>query len=205
MTTWSGDETTDMGRVSSRRHRRAHAFASALAVLALYAGYLSLPSAAAAWTSATGNATSFGSGTVTITDDDGGVSRFVTTLITTTSGTTSKCLAVTYGGSAAASVKFYATVGGDSGVRPYTTFTVEEGTGGSNSSCSGFSATSTLASTTLNSWTATSYATGLSSWAPSASQTRTYRLSLALNGSTPLAQQGSQITLALTWEARAGT
>lgn len=187
------------------RRRGTDAVASVLAVACLYAGYLCLPAAAAKFTStATPAGSSFGSGTVVISDDDSGSSLFTSDLVTTSTSVTS-CIAVSYTGTATSAVKLYATVGGDSGVQQYATLKIEEGTGGSSSSCTGFSASSTLFNTTLNTWAATSYAAGLSSWTPSSSATKTYRFTLSLNAATPIAQQGSQITLAITWEARAGS
>ncbi|MFN8074517.1 MAG: hypothetical protein U0Q15_03730 [Kineosporiaceae bacterium] len=196
-------ETQAMGMRPTRRHRRAHAFASALAVAVVYGGYLAVPSTAAAFLSRTQTpSTSFTTTTIAIGDDDSDTAMFGGVVTSTASV---ECIAVTYTGGAATGIRLYGSVSGDSGIYPYVTLKIEEGTGGSSSSCSGFSATSTPFNATVNTFAATQYSNGLLTWAPTTTETRTYRVSLSVGAGTPIAQQGSQVTLSFTWEARAGT
>lgn len=191
--------------VSSARKAGASAARSGVAVLVAVAVLWAAPAVDGAFkanTQDTGN--SFATGTISLTDDDSGTAMFAPATITPSTPAVG-CISVTYGGSASATVKLYATIGGTSSLHQYVTLKIEEGTGGSSSSCTGFSATSTLVTTTLNSWTATTWAAGLSSWAPSGSATRTYRFTASLAAGTPANQQGLSVTILPTWEARAGT
>lgn len=177
---------------------------SALAVGGLYVGFLGLPAAAAAFTSKPSVAgSSFATGSVVLSDDDSGSALFAapTDVLSTTVST--QCIAVTYSGTATPTVKLYGTVGGDSGAFSSVTLKIEEGTGGTTASCGSFSATSTLFNSTLNTFTATSYAAAMSTALTSG--TKSYRFSLSVNGGASISLQGSEVSLAMTWEARAGS
>ena len=52
--------------------------------------------------------------------------------------------------------------------------------------------------------TKTSFATGVSSWAPtgSGSETKAYRITYALSASTPDSAQGGTAALGFTWESQ---
>ena len=154
-------------------------------------------------------ANSMGAGTVVLTDDDSGSAMFSVSNIKPGS-TGSRCIAVTSSGTLPSAVKLYspdlATTKSLSG---YITLTVTQGTGGSYSSCSGFTALSSGSSVysgLLSSFgsSATSYATGLGSWAPTGngSETRTFQFAYAVSTSTPDTAQGGTATFGLTWEAQ---
>lgn len=162
-------------------------------------------SSSAAFTATTSNAAnSWAAGTVSLTDDDSATAMFSATgLVPAATG--SKCITVTYGGSAAAAVKFYVAANTGPGLQPYLDLVIQEGSGGSFGSCTGFTPTSTLFTGTLSALVSANatYATGLSSWAPTgAAQSRTYKVSYTLNASTPDAQQGASSTATFQWEAR---
>ena len=85
--------------------------------------------------------------------------------------------------------------------------TVDEGTGGSFGSCTGFTASgSAIFTGTLDNFgtTKTSYANGSGSWqtAGTAGETRTYRISYTVKSSTPDSAQGGTATVGFTWEAQ---
>ena len=164
----------------------------------------------AAFTDRTVNTTNnLGAGTVALGDDDTGSALFsLTNLKPGASG--SRCIAVTSTGTLPSVVKLYATDAVTTkGLSTYVSWTVTQGTGGTYSSCSGFTAlgsgssvyTGTLAGFTT---AATAYANGLGSWAPSgnATDTRTFQLAYAVSTTTPDTAQGGTATFGLTWEAQ---
>lgn len=153
------------------------------------------PSGSNAWTT----------GTVSLSDDDGGSALFSVTGLTP-SATGSNCIAVSYGGNVATTVKVYASASADaSSVAQYLDLTIQEGTGGGYGTCTGFSASSTIWSGTLASFTSTkvAYASGVGSWAPSGAASKVYKFTYTLNASTPNAKQGSTTTATFQWEAQA--
>ena len=160
----------------------------------------------AAFTATTVNgADTWNVGTVVLTDDDAGVAMFTATGLKP-SATGSKCILVTYNGSLAASVKLYSqsestTNAADASLNVL----IEAGTGGTTSSCAGFSVTSTLFNNTLLNLasTATSFATGLGTWAPTgAAQTTAYRFTWTFSASAPNTTQGGSASVQFTWEAQ---
>lgn len=152
---------------------------------------------------------SLGAGTVVLGDDDSG-SALLSLSNLKPGGSGSRCIAVTSSGTLPAAVKLYATDAATTkGLAGYLTWTVTQGSGGSYTSCSGFTAASSgpsVYSGTLSGFTgsATSYATGLGSWSPSGSgsETRTFQLAYALSSTTPDSAQGGTATFGLTWEAQ---
>lgn len=155
----------------------------------------------------TGN--NLAAGTVALADDDTGSALFsLTNLKPGSSG--SRCIAVTSSGSLPSSVKLYATDAVTTkSLSTYVSWTVTQGTGGTYSSCSGFTALSSgssLYSGTLAAFTgsATTYGSGVGSWAPTGgtSDTRTFQLAYAVSSTTPDTAQGGTATFGLTWEAQ---
>jgi hypothetical protein len=155
----------------------------------------------------TGN--SLAVGTVVLNDDDSGSALFsLTNLKPGSSG--SRCIAVTSTGSLPSAVKLYATDAATTkSLSAYVSWTVTQGSGGTYSSCSGFTALasgSSLYSGTLAAFTgaATTYATGLGSWAPvgGAAETRTFQFAYTVSSTTPDTAQGGTATFGLTWEAQ---
>jgi hypothetical protein len=155
----------------------------------------------AAFTATTSNGPSnWSAGTVTLSDDDSGTAMFnVSGLKPADNG--SKCIAVTYDGSLAANVKLYASAAGTLG--SYLDLTVEQGTGGSSGSCSGFTPAATIYAGTLAGFasSASNYATGVGGFAPTGSaQTRTYRFTYTVQNNN--AAQGASASGTFTWEAQ---
>jgi hypothetical protein len=163
-----------------------------------------------AYSATTVNPTSnWATGTVAVTDDDTNTALFTAANLKPGS-TGTKCIAVTSTGSLASTVKLYATGPATTkNLASYISLTITAGTGGSFGSCATFTALPTGAavySGTLDSFgaTATSYATGLGSWAPTgaATETRTYQVSYTVSATAPDTTQGGTAAVGLTWEAQ---
>ena len=144
-------------------------------------------------------ASSWSAGTVSISDDDGAAAMFTTTGILP-GDTGQKCITATYTGSATAGVKVYGSLTGTLG--PYVDLTIEQGTGGSFASCTGFvSALSTTATMSAFVAASSNYGTGFGSWTPTANgQTRVYRVSWAIRADNAAVSRTAGLTL--TWEAQ---
>jgi predicted ribosomally synthesized peptide with SipW-like signal peptide len=166
-----------------------------------------------AFTSTTSNPSNeFKAGTVTLTDNDLGVSAL--TLSNAMPGaSTTGCIQVTYSGSLASTVKLYASVSGS--LAPYLDLTVTRGTESAPSfpSCSTFSADSTnyigqgpgvLFSGKLDTYP-TTYAAGVADAAGAAwnnNNAHSYKLQVTLPSNAASAAQGLSSTASFTWEAR---
>ncbi|HET9518703.1 MAG TPA: hypothetical protein VFO77_13355 [Actinoplanes sp.] len=164
-------------------------------------GMLVWGSSSALFSGTTANPTSsWTAGTVSLSDDDSATAMFsVASIQPGDSG--SKCITVTYTGNVNANVRLYATLGG-TGLGTYLDTTVEQGTGGSFASCTGFSSeTSTTGTLAAFAAARTNYATGFGTWAPTANgQTRTYKIAWSVQSDNGAANKTA--TLALTWEAQ---
>lgn len=181
--------------------------ASSVPLAVLASGALVWQSSHAAFSDTTSNPTNnWAAGTVVLNDDDNNTAMFnATNLKPSQTGT--KCIAVTSTGSLPSTVKLYGTAyATTNGLASNINLTVEEGTGATSSTCAGFTGGSTLFTGTLASFgtTRTSFATGVSSWAPTgaASETKAYRVTYTVNANTPDSAQGGTAALGFTWEAQ---
>lgn len=159
---------------------------------------------AAAFSSSTANpANALAAGTVTLADDDGGSALFTATDLRR-GDASSRCVAVTYTGSLTAAVRLY--VSSSSGTLPsYLDLVVEQGTGGGFGTCSGFTPASTIFTGTLSAFaaSATNFASGVGSWAPTGSgQSRTFRITATVSPTAPQAAQHTTAGAVLRWEAQ---
>ena len=173
----------------------------------LASGAMVWQSSYSAFSATTSNPTNnWSAGTVALADDDSNTAMFTATNLKPGS-TASKCIAVTSSGSLPATVKLYGTSYSTTlNLAGNLTLQVEEGTGGSFATCTGFTPSSTLFTGTLTSFgtTRTSFATGVSSWAPTgaASESRTYRVTYTLGAGTPDSAQGGTAAMGFTWESQ---
>lgn len=116
------------------------------------------------------------------------------------------CIQVTYSGTLAADVRLYVGPGDATGaLGPYTHLIVQRGTGGGGGasvSCEGFTASESLHSGWLGDLvsTHTAFSSGLGSWAPSGTQTQTFRFYTQLRAGQEAQGLSGQTTF--TWEAR---
>jgi predicted ribosomally synthesized peptide with SipW-like signal peptide len=164
----------------------------------------------AAFSDTTENASnSLSAGTVDLVDDDSGSAMFSVSNMLPGQIVT-KCIVVTYQGTVTnpSAVKLYSGGFIDSGsLGTYLKLTVEEGTGGTFSSCTGFTTGTTiisdLALATFNT-TYTNYLNGAGSWDPATTpESKTFRLTVQMDSATPNSQQGKSVTgLTFTWEVQ---
>ena len=86
--------------------------------------------------------------------------------------------------------------------RPYLDLTVEQGTGGGFSSCTGFSGTQIYSGTASGfAGTHTNFGTGLTGWSPTATpDSRTYRVTVTVQNDNNA--QSKTATADYTWEAQ---
>jgi len=177
-----------------------------VAIGLLGASALVWQSSTAAFSGTTSNAAnSWAAGTVSLTDDDSAGAMFSASgLVPGATGT--KCITVTYGGSAGAYIRLYVSANTGAALQPYVNLTIEEGSGGTFADCTGFTPSATLANNaTLASLVAanTGWANGMASGVlASTSDARTYRFTYTLDAATPDAQQGASATATFQWEAR---
>ncbi|CAN5536706.1 hypothetical protein BH10ACT8_BH10ACT8_13660 [soil metagenome] len=197
---------------NTRRPRRASRLIGTGALLAgvLASAGMIWQASYSAFSSTTVNPTNnWTAGTVALADDDTNTAMFTAANLKPGS-TGSKCIAVTSTGSLASTVKLYGTT-------PATTnalssslnLTVSQGTGGSFGSCTGFtplSSGSSVYTGTLAAFgsSATGFATGLGTWAPtgSASDTRVFQFTYTLDPATPNSAQAGTAAIAFTWESQ---
>ena len=179
--------------------------ASAPVAAFLVVGALVVVGSRAAFSSTTANGSnSWSSGTVLLGNDSSGSAMFTVTGMKPGSSNV-KCISVTYSGSLVpATINLYGVVAG-TGLATYLTTTIEIGTGGSFSSCTGFTPTSTIYTGTVANFstTYTNFATGLATWSPSSTpDSRTFRFTVTLPSGTGNAAQGLNATATFTWEAQ---
>jgi hypothetical protein len=193
-------------RTSERRRSSANAVMIRLiAFVAAFAlvTFLVVNKTRAAFDATTSNGTNnFSAGSVTLTDDDSGSAMFNATNMKPLD-TVVHCITVTYSGTITpAAIRMHSTVGG-TGAATYLNLTVEDGTGGSFGSCTGFSASSTLYNGTLSGFgaTYTNWATGLAVWNPATTpSSHTLRFTATLQDNN--AAQNLTATAVFTWEAQ---
>jgi hypothetical protein len=199
--------TEPRGNRPARRHRssanailvRLIAFVAAFALVS----FLVVTRTRAAFDATTQNpSNAFSAGTVTLTDDDAGSAMFNATNMKPLD-TVVHCITITYSGSITpAAVRMHASIGG-TGAATYLDLTVEDGTGGSFGSCTGFSASSTLFTGTLGGFAAAhnNWANGLAHWSPATTpSSRTLRFTATLQDNN--AAQNLTATAVFTWEAQ---
>ena len=180
--------------------------AGPIAVVA--AGALVFQGSYSAFENETRNAgNTWGAGTVSLTNDSAGVAAFsVSGMIPGQTG--SKCIVVTAAATVPSVVKFYLinpTETPTSGnLEGYVNLKVEEGTGGSFSSCTGFTASSTIiadqtlyaAATTYDSW---AHAAG-GGWTGVTTGTKTYKFTWTMSATPPQSVQGQHFGIDFEWE-----
>ena len=175
-----------------------------LAVLA--SGGLVWQSSYSAFSATTASPTNnWTAGTVALADDDSNTALFTATnLKPGASG--NKCIVVTSTGSLASTVKLYGTsYSTTKSLADSLNLKVEEGSGGSFSNCTGFTAGSTIYDGAASAFgtSKTDFASGVGTWAPAGGTvTKTYKVTYALSASTPDSAQGGTAALGFTWESQ---
>ena len=178
----------------------------ALTVSVVVASVFTLNASRAAFTATTSNTgNSWSAGTVVLSDDDALAVMFNVTNMKP-GDTNTKCIKVDYNGSLAADVKVYGAVAG-TGLATHLTATVEVGSGGTFASCTGWVANATPVSFTGTlaafGTTHSNFTNGLGGFAGAvATNTRTYRVTVALPSGAVNAAQGLTASATFTGEAQ---
>jgi len=198
-----------MSRPTARSARLAGWIAIPAAVV--LSGALVAGGSYAAFSSTTVNPTSnWEAGTVQLADDDANTALFTASALKPGS-TGTRCIAVTSSGSLASTVKLYGTGAATTkALSSSITLVITQGTGGSfGGGCAGFTplaSGSSVYSGTLAAFgaAATGYSTGVGTWAPtgSATETRVYQITYAVDPAAPNTTQGGTASIGFTWEAQ---
>jgi hypothetical protein len=179
---------------------------AAVPVAVLASGGLVWQSSYSAFSATTANPTNnWSAGSVALADDDSNTAMFNASNLKPGS-TGSKCLVVTSSGSLASTVKLYATnYSTTKSLADSLNLKVEEGTGGSFSDCTGFTAGTTIYDGTAAAFgtSKTNFATGVGTWAPAGGNaTKTYKVTYTLSAGTPDSAQGGTAAVGFTWESQ---
>jgi hypothetical protein len=166
----------------------------------------------AAFTASTSNGGNvWRAGTVALTSDDGGLPMFNVSNMKP-GDTGQRCIAITSASNFATAVKLYSSEAGSpaNDIDPFIDLTIEKGTGGSFSSCTGFTPTAGAPGFTgtldgfLNNHT--TYSNGIGPWpltGASPPQTITFRFIWTFNINAPnTAQNGTTPNVTFIWEAQ---
>lgn len=195
---------------ASALRSRWTALAAILAGLMVSGGVVWEASYSAFSATTTSPTSNWSSGTVALSDDDSNTALFTASNLKPGS-TGSKCIAVTSTGSLPSTVKLYGTgAATTNALSTYVNLTITQGTGGTFAGgCTGFTPLGTGSSVysgTLAGFasTATGFASGLGTWAPtgSGSETRVFQLSYTLDPAVPNSAQAGTAALGFTWEAQ---
>lgn len=178
---------------------------AALAVAGLFATTgVVMTTTNAAFTDATASGgSSFGAGTVTLTDNDAGTLLLDTTAMRPGDSKTT-CVQVSAAGSLPATVRLHGTVAGDLGTS--LTLLVERGAGASAlGDCSGFSTTATVFDGTVAGFASAhpSWDSGAGEYTVEPGGAAWFRVRWTLQDSN--AAQGKTAAATYTWEGRSGT
>ncbi|CAN5249316.1 hypothetical protein BH18ACT5_BH18ACT5_16450 [soil metagenome] len=189
--------------------RRAGLIMASVLIGVLASSATVLTATRAAFSDTTSNSgNSFSAGTVDLVDDDSDSALFTVTNLVPGQSVT-RCIEVTYQGTIANpdAVRLYSGGLVDSGsLASELDLTVEEGTGGTFATCTGFNPSAVIESGTLADFDTdhTAYSNGVGSWDPSATpDSRTYRITVALSSKAANSAQGQSVTgLTFTWEVQ---
>lgn len=171
---------------------------AAVAVAMLVLTVLVVTRSQAAFSDTTSNAVNtWTTGSVTLTDDDGGAAMFTASVVP--NAPVVECIAVTYDGSLLpADVRLYALSSG--ALAPMLDVTVEVGAGGGFGTCAGFVPSSVVHNGTLDTF-GTAWASGAPSFTAAATPTtQIFRFTVTVQD-VPAAQ-GLQATSEFIWEAQ---
>lgn len=187
--------------------------AAAVPTAVLASGALVFGASYSAFSATTTNPTNnWDAGTVALADDDSNTALFAAANLKPGAGGT-KCIVVSSSGSLASTVKLYGTGysapnTNGAALASNISFKVEEGNGGTNADCTGFTGGTAIFDGTLAGFSAKSeFSNGVGTWAPAAATVanptkKTYRITYKLADNTPNTAQGGAASIGLTWEAQ---
>lgn len=201
MSTLSPTAITPHGSAASRLTK----LAAVLAAL-VFVTFLVLTTSRSAFTATTDNPdNSVASGSIMLVDDDGGATAMFTVTEALPGALGTKCITVTYNGTAAlaAPVRLYRSGANTGTLDTYLTMGIDMGTGGAFADCSGFVPSSTLYAGSVSAFSTarTDFTSGLSTaWTPAPGQSRVFRFTLSLADDNTA--QNKSATFGYTWEAQ---
>jgi hypothetical protein len=194
-------------RAPSLRIRRIAAL-SAAPVAVLLAGSMVWQGSNGAFTAEThNNGNNWDAGSLLLTDDDSGGAMFgVTNMVPGSTG--SKCIVVTANSTVAGLVRTYVSSLTAGGLEDNITMLVEQGTGGTFASCTGFTAAASHAAESLSTIFTDhgNFTNGVLGWAKGAGvETKTYKFTWtfdvgALTEAEVNALQGTDVGANFEWE-----
>jgi hypothetical protein len=196
--------TTHRAPRPSRRTARLGGLAAVVVGL-LLSGLLIWTTSYAAYSATTQNTgDSWATGSVGLTDDDGGTALFTATGLRPGS-TASRCLVVSSSGTLPATVRMYGTdLVATKSLASWITLTVTQGTGGGAGSCAGFVPDPASAVTSTLAAFPTSYGAATAGWslAGTPAESRTYRISYTVDPNAPNSTQSATAAMTFVWEAQ---
>lgn len=198
----------DPASVATVQDRKRRLILAAVITGVLLSSAIVLTTSRAAFFATTSNsANDFAAGTVTLTDDDLESAMFGVSNMAPADPAVSRCIAVEYTGTITdpGEVRLYSGGFTETGtLSSELDLTIEMGTVGSFSDCTGFSGSTIFATNTLASFdtTHTDYVSGLSTWDPATTpDTRVFRFTIDLPTDADNSVQGDSISdLVFTWE-----
>lgn len=189
----------------SDRRRRKPLIVLVGAVLAgtLGSGALIFQGTQAAFTATGTNGTNnWAAGSVELTMDDAGTAMFNVTGMKP-GDTGSKCIAVTYSGTAPADIRLYRdSITDADGLGSMIDLTVTKGTGGGFGSCAGFTADGAADFTATLAGMAGTYAASASKLSATGATTKVYKFDWTFNSAADNTYQGTSVSAVFKWEAK---
>jgi hypothetical protein len=201
-------------RPPSRLARRLIGFAVLPVALVLATFAVAGPSYSAFNGTTSNAANNWSAGTVGLVNNSSGSNAQIGSALFSVSGlqpgaTASKCVAVTSSSTVGTAVSLYVTGVSGSGtgttLPSYISMTVTMGTGssGTNGDCTGYTATSTLATSTHLDSLPTTFAGGTTPWTPATGgDTRVFKFTYTVDMTVPNTLQNSTAAATLVWEAQ---
>ena len=194
---------------SAREGSSVNAFlarAMAVAFAFLLVSFLVLNSSRAAFSDTTGNsANAISTGTIDLSDNDSGAAMFASVANLAPGSIVDRCIDVGYTGSYDPNaIVLYMPSAPTGSLAPYLDLTVEIGADTTDAfgTCTNFVASSTLYTGTVSGLRSThsSYLSGLTTWDPTGTSTRTFRFRISVQDNN--LAQGLATTFDITWEVR---
>lgn len=200
----------DRASVTRDQDRKRRVILAGVITGVLLSSALVLTASRAAFIDTTSNSgNSLDAGTVTLTDDDSDSALFELNNMAPVDAAVTRCIAVQYSGTITDPGEIHLYSGGFTETGTLSSeldLTIEMGTGGGFSDCTGFSGSTIFATDTLGSFDTShsDYASGLATWDPASTpETRVFRFTVDLPTDADNNVQGDSISdLVFTWEVQ---
>ncbi len=195
-----------------KNFNKTHKLLMTVLVVSMVAGIMAFATYSAFSSTTDNQNNNFATGSVALSDNDGGTALYSVTNAKPGDASPAKCITVTYGGSLGASVKLYRSAfTAGTGLDTQLDLTVTKGTGGAFADCSGFTPAATGSAvysaklsafpTTFAGGLALTNTSGSAAWAQN--DVVTYKFQASLPSTTNDTYQNKATgTHAFTWEAQ---